>query len=70
MNAAEGLARQIRRVAEMRERYRSLDGRPGVNVKPVLTMIDAALDQACKAAGSDDAVAVIAAGQQLEGFSE
>ncbi len=62
MNAAEGLARQIGRVARLRGRYvGQIDGAD-------LTLIDAALEQACKAAGSGDFVAIIAAGQQMEGI--
>lgn len=66
MNVAEKLARQIRRVAELRHRYAELgrDGEIG------LAMIDMALERGCKAAGSDDVGAVIAAGLELESFQE
>ncbi|WP_289298249.1 hypothetical protein [uncultured Reyranella sp.] len=64
MNVAEKLARQIRRVAELRHHYLDI-GQAGA---VALALIDAALERACKAAGSDDAGAVIAAGLELEGF--
>lgn len=70
MNIAEKLAREIRRVALLRGRYEAIGSMPNVNVAPTLLMIDAALEQACKAAGIDDAVVQIAAGQVLEGFTE
>jgi hypothetical protein len=70
MNAAEALARQIRRVAVLRGQYAALRFQPGVNVAPALLMIDAALEQGCKAAGVDDAVAQLSAAQRLEGFEE
>lgn len=62
MNVAEKLARQIRRVAELRHHYADLGPAGAFG----LTLIDAALEQGCKAAGSDDAGAVIAAGLDLE----
>jgi hypothetical protein len=69
-NLAEALARQIRRVAQLRGTYAQLRGRPGVNVDFALLMIDAALEAACKAAGVDDAVAQLAAFQQLGSIEE
>lgn len=62
MNVAEQLARQIRRVATIRRHYEDI-GPAGIFG---LTMIDAALEKGCKAAGSGDPVAIIAAGQELE----
>jgi hypothetical protein len=70
LNVAEALARQIRRVAILRGHYAALKFQPGVNVAPALLLIDAALERGCKAAGSNDIVAQIAAGQELEGFQE
>lgn len=64
MNVAEKLAREIRRVAQLRHHYEEI-GPAGIFG---LTMIDAALEQGCKAAGIEDPVAQIAAGQQLEGI--
>ncbi len=64
MNVMEGLARQIRRVAGLRHYYEEIG--PAGHIG--LLMIDAALEQACTAAGSGDPVAIIAAGQQLEGI--
>jgi hypothetical protein len=64
MNVAEKLAREIRRVAQLRHHYEAI----GANGTFALTMIDAALELGCKAAGVEDPVAQIAAGQQLEGI--
>lgn len=68
MNVAEKLAREIARVTELRGQYASMDGVPGVNVKPVMALIDTALEAAKRAAGVDDAVEQIRALQDLEGF--
>jgi hypothetical protein len=70
MNVAEKLAREIRRVSTLRANTASLRSMPNVNVEPLLLMLDAALERACRAAGLDDAVAQIAAGQDLEAFTE
>lgn len=69
MNVQEGLARQIRRVAELRGRY---VGRCGgtPDCPDEVAAIDALLDQACRAIGSDDAGAIAAAGVLLEGVEE
>lgn len=72
MNIVEGLARQIRRVTELREHYRSIGRELGqsVNVQAAMLLMDAALERACKVIGTGDVVAIAAAGQDLEGFSE
>lgn len=66
MNVAEKLAREIRRVAGIRHYYEAIGPAGSFG----LTMMDAALEQGCKAAGSGDPIAIIAAGQELEGFHE
>jgi hypothetical protein len=70
VNVAEKLAREIRRVATLRERYHAyaLWGQPQANVAPALILMDAALEHACKAAGVDDVIAQTAAGHMLEQF--
>jgi hypothetical protein len=65
-NVAEGLARQIRRVAQLRHHYEALGPVGAVG----LAMIDFALERGCKAAGMDDAVAQIGAFRELEGITE
>lgn len=70
MNVAEKLAREIRRVAALREQYRSLRSLPNVNPEFALTLMDGAIEQACRAAGLDDAVAQLAATQALEAFEK
>lgn len=70
MNVAEKLAREIRRVTELREQYAKLDGMPNVIVKPAMMMMNMALDAACEAAGMNDALTQIAALKDLEGFEK
>lgn len=65
MTIVEGLARQIRRVAELRGAYVARCG--GVPDCPAdVAVIDAALERACTAIGAGDPVAIAAAGQALE----
>jgi hypothetical protein len=66
MNILEALARQIRRVSTIRHRDEAI----GPNGVFGLTVIDAALERACKVVGSGDPIAIIAAGQELEGIEE
>jgi len=70
MNVPEKLAREIRRVTELRCRYEEVDKLPNVIVGPAMMLMDAALEQACKAAGVDDALIQMAALQELEGFEK
>lgn len=70
MNVAEKLAREIRRVTELRGLYAEVGKMPQVVVGPAVMLMDAALEQACKAAGVDDALVQMAALQELEGFQE
>ena len=70
MNVAEKLAREIRRVTELRERYRGLDKMPRVNTAPAMAMMHSALEAACVAAGQDDAEVQLAALRELEGFEK
>ncbi len=69
MNVAEKLTREVARVTKLREQYKSMDGMPGVNVKPAMLMMDHALEQAKIASGQCDALAQIHALQSLEGFT-
>lgn len=70
MNAMEKLATEIIRVTKLREEYRRLDGRLGVNAKFALMGIDRALEMATKANASNDVVEVIFALNELEGWIE
>lgn len=70
MNVAEKLAREIRRVTELREFYREAGKVPGVNVAPAMLMMGMSLEGACKAAGMDDATVQLAALKELEGFEK
>src|SRR5260370_30772403 len=70
MNVAESLAREIRRVAELRRHYEEVGRMPRVNVAPAMAMMDMALEKACVAAGSNDDVAVLRAHEDLKGFEK
>lgn len=70
MNIAESLAREIRRVAELRCQYEEVGRMPNVIVAPAMAMMDMALEQACVAAGSNDVVAVLQAHENLKGFEK
>ena len=66
----ERLSREIARVAALRERYQAMDRMPQVNVKPVITLIDAALEAAHKAIGEGDIAAQVVAIGALEAFTK
>lgn len=70
MNLAEGLAREIHRVTELRCRYAALDGQAGINVKPALVFMDATIEHGMKAAGMNCAVTQLDALHRLQGFKE
>ncbi len=61
MNTAERLAREIWRAAGVRVQL----GRRAINPQ-ALFVADQTIDAACRAIGSGDAVAMEAAGQELE----
>lgn len=67
VNLAEGLAREIARVASMRARIAMEDDSPG-NLKPLLAIIDASLENAFRAAGSNDAITCLGAYHDLQGY--
>jgi hypothetical protein len=72
MNAAEALARQIRRVAVLRgAAQQDQQGETGCGIPlEEIEILDAALEIGCKAAGMDDAVAQMAVAQRLAGFEK
>lgn len=55
MNAAEALAREIMRVSYIRQYYEAI----GPSGKFALLMMKNSLEEACKAAGSNDAKTVL-----------
>ena len=71
MNLAEGLAREIRRVTELRCFYEQA-GResPRLIVEPAMLMMDVALNSACEAFGSGDITKMLTAHQDLKGFEK
>lgn len=75
MNAAEKLAREINRVTLLRcqheEAQRLIDSLSCAPVMtPAMMLIDLALEEAYVAAGSNDAMMVLSALQNLGGFTE
>ena len=66
MNLAEGLAREIRRVSELRCQYEKVGRMPNVIVAPALMMMAASLEAACVAAGSNDIAQMMTALEQLK----
>lgn len=70
MNMAEALSREVQRVTELCERYRSIEKHQGLNVGPAIAMMDIALEGAHIAAGSNDALQVIQAYTYLKGFEK
>lgn len=70
MNVAEKLAREIRRVTELRCRYEEVGRQPNVIVEHVVSLMNAALERACAAAGTMDAYTQIVAVQALEAFEK
>jgi hypothetical protein len=80
-NVMEALAREIARVAALRERWRRLGEdnskftlatgqKLNVNVEPAIALMDRALDAAVAAAGMGDALECIRALQGLQGFRD
>lgn len=71
MNLAEGLAREIRRVAELRCFYEACGKEsPRMIVAPGMMLMDHALNAACEAFGSGDIVRMLAAHSDLKGFEK
>ena len=67
MNAVEGLAREIARVAVIKEHMLDLPGGVG---RPGAALMEMSLERAFVAAGSNDAIQVIQAVEDLHGYSE
>ena len=70
VNLMGARTRQIARVAAIGERYRCLGGMPGVNVLPVIHLIDRALETAHEAAASGDPPDHHPPAAELQGFEE
>lgn len=72
MNAAEKLAREVVRVTKLRCQYEETGRltKSPASVKPAITLMEFAIEQACKALGADDAQATLRALKDLEGFTE
>lgn len=71
MNLAEGLAREILRVAALRSQYEALRQHPYAAVEPVITMMSTSLEQACKAAGGNNGIeGMMVAMQDLKGYEK
>lgn len=70
MSLPEKLAREIHRATKLRAQYVSLREMPQVNVEPLIVMIDASLEAAMQASGSNDIAAQIRAVEDLEGYTK
>jgi hypothetical protein len=76
MNIAEALSRGVERVTDLRALYRNLaKNLPGdlankLATGPAVVMMTAALQKAHLAAGSNDALEVMRAYEELKGFKE
>lgn len=70
VNGAGRLAREIMRVAILLQICRGMQSMPGVCVGPIIAMMERALEKACVAAGTDDALVVIESIKELEGFKD
>ena len=70
MSAQEKLLNEIERVTKIRAQYEQMDGMPQLNVRPAIAMMTISIDSAKAAAASNDALTVIQALKDLEGYSE
>lgn len=70
MNMAEALSREVERVAILREAYRSLPDNHQPAVRPVICLMNVAIETGHLAAGSNDALSVIAAYKGLKDFEK
>jgi hypothetical protein len=68
MNLPEKLAREIRRVTELRCQYEVIGREQNVIVFPAMILMQASLEKACKAAGNSDPLVQIAALEDLKGY--
>jgi hypothetical protein len=74
INAAERLAAEIERVTRLRAQYEDaqeiVDATGGRgNMRPAILLMSRSIDAAIKAVGSNDAVDVLRAIKDLEGFT-
>lgn len=69
MNAQEKLLNEIERVIEVRSQYEGLRRLPNVICEPQIAMMTASIDAGKKAAASGDAITVLQAIKDLEGYS-
>jgi hypothetical protein len=68
MNLPEKLAREIRRVAELRCRYETIGKEQNIIVAPAMMLMETSLNEACKAFGANDILMQMAALEDLKGF--
>ena len=70
MNAAEKLAREIVRVTSLRSHFEALRSMPNVVVEPQIAMMNASIEKACLASGSNDVLQVLASLHDLSEYGE
>lgn len=70
MNAAEELAREIRRVTEIKVRFEAIAADPPAGVAmttaPQIAAVEGLLERACRAAGSGEAIDVLTSLHELK----
>ena len=64
----QDLGQQMIRVARLKRQYQQLSGIPGVNVRPAIYLMDAALDGAASALADGDEDGLRSAIEDLAGF--
>jgi hypothetical protein len=65
---AEELPKQINRVREIQEQFKSLRSMPNVMVEPQIAMMEASIQAGIKAAAEGDTVAMLRACEDLKGY--
>lgn len=65
---ATELPREINRVRELQDEYKSLRGMPNVIVEPQIAMMEGALRAAIASSSSGDVIAMMRAYENLKGF--
>lgn len=67
MNAAEKLARELVRVAELRSHYEEISRMPNIDCRFAIASMSAIIERGCIAAGTNDAIQVLQSLEELKG---
>ena len=63
------LPKEINRVRELQDQYKSMRGMPNVMVEPAIALMEHAIHSAIEAQGSGDVIAMLRAYEDLKGFT-